>query len=283
MVNKAIVGILVLIVLTSLGVGVLIGTQLGGGDGGADTPADGSDGGDGAGDGGDGSDGDGGDATTTATNGTAANGTAASGTATSTSSATETAIPTPTPTATATPTATPTPTQTTISAYEFDTAQIEREMIEDINRVRSQRGLAAFNTGTTTWGQLRGMTRVHARAMAEERRAVFEINGNTTEERYRGADLYDRCKYQDPDGGYIVTPRTNFQAVGSTIAGREYQDDGGTRFNANESQVAQAIVTEWFDSSTHRRPLVNDGTEIAAVGVSITDDGRVYASAAICS
>lgn len=290
MVNKAIVGILVLIVLTSLGVGVLIGTQLGGD--GSDSPADGSST--------DGSSAAGGDATATASNGssngTATNGTATNGTTTATGSATVTASRTATPGSTEAPTATPTeasgetstatptPTTTTIPSYEFDTEEIENEMIEDINQGRSERGFDQFNTDTSTWRTLRGMVRVHSGAMASERLVQFEINGNTTESRYRGAELYDRCKYQDPGEGYIVPPdNSRFQAVGSSWAGQEFEDDGETRFHTEESEIAADIVSDWYSSSTYRRALVTDGVDIIAVGVTITDEGRVYAAAAICS
>jgi len=295
MVNKAIVGILVLVVLTSLGVGVLIGTQLGG-DGGSDAPADGSNGDGGSSDGGDG------EATETAVNETATNGTATNGTATNrtatngtatngtaTSTDSPTASPTPTQaqtqtasaTQTATPTATPTPTP--IPGYAFDSETIENEMIEEINDERENRGLYRYETGTLTYENVRDMAREHSQVMAEENEVRFEIGGNSTEERYRRADLYDRCKYQDPEGGFIVQPDNSFQAVGRTVAGRTFQDEGEERRYTNESQVAQDIVEDWFESSTYRRPLVNDGVDIIAVGVTVTDDGRVFAAAAICS
>lgn len=283
MVNKAIVGILVLIVLTSLGVGVLIGTQIGGGGGGA--PADDGDGGDGSS-----TDGSGGDATATptnttngtATNGTATNGTATNGTATPT---TTTQAPTATPDQTATPTQTGTPTATTIPSENFSTSLIEAEMIEDINRGRGDRGLDRYSSGGTTWRQLREMVRTHSDAMAAEQRASFAINDYANaSERYKGSNLYDRCKYQDAEGGFIVKPTNDFQAVsGKVKAGQEYTDDGQTRFNANESAVAQAIVDDWFASPTYQRPLLTEETDLIAVGVTLADDGEVYASAAICS
>lgn len=280
MVNKAIVGILVLIVLTSLGVGVLIGTQLGG----SEAPADES-----SSDGGTADGGDGGDSTTAAADGTAANGTTTNGTAvnaTETATVTASSTPTPTPTATPAPTATPTPTRTTIPSYNFSTSQIEQEMIAGINERRSSSGLHQFETDTSTWRDVRSMTRIHSQAMANQRRSSFRTDAYAdASERYRGEGVFDRCKYQDADRGYIVTPSNSFQAVGDTWAGQEYEDGGETRFNGDESQVAEAILEDWYSSSTYRRPLVNDdeNVELIAVGVSITDDGRVFASAAICS
>jgi len=121
--------------------------------------------------------------------------------------------------------------------------------------------------------------------MAAERRATFAINGYANaSQRYKGAGLFERCKYSDAERNFIVEPKNDFQAVSGKIeAGREYPDGGQTRFNANESAVAQAIVDDWFASSTYQRPLLTEETELIAVGVTLTDEGEVYASAAICS
>ena len=260
MVNKAIVGILVLIVLTSLGVGVLIGTQLGGG---GDVPGAQ-----------DGATGDGtapeseaqGTATTTETNGTVA-------TATLTTTATANATATATPTTTATPTPTATPSR------ELDAEAIEREIVAAVNRERTDRGLDAFETDTTTAGRVQQMARYHSRAMAEEQSRSYNVDGNTTAQRYEEAELFARCRYQDPDTGDIIDPDNDFQSLGKTSV---YDDDGTTRVHENESQAAQTIVDDWFDSATYRTPLVENGVSIVGIGVTITDDGAVYASAAIC-
>jgi len=147
-------------------------------------------------------------------------------------------------------------------------------MLTAINDERASRGLYEFTTIGTTFEEVRQMVRIHSRGMADEHRASFVVNGNDTEGRYRGAELFNRCSYQDPDGGQIVDPDTNaFQAVGS-VELSEYE---------SEDAVAQAIVDEWFSSSTYKRPLVNDGAERIAVGVTFGDDGEAYAAAAICS
>jgi len=185
-------------------------------------------------------------------------------------------------TQTATPTATPT--RTAIPPERFDTKQIEAEIIEEINRGRKDRDLTAFDTGTTTWRELTQMARTHSEAMAADERVSFASGEYANaEERYKGANLYSQCKYKDPDGGYIVYPDNEFQAVGETVAGRVDTSQSQTLINENESAVATTIVDDWFASSTYKRPLRNEGTELIGVGVSITDDGRVYASAAICS
>lgn len=257
MVNKAIAGILVLIVLTSLGVGVLIGTQLGGNGGVSDVQN--------------------GDTADESATGDETEGVA---TASETNGAVNTESATPT--ATATPTPTPTPGQTTIPSSEFDAEPVEREIVAAINSGRSERGLDAYETDTTTAGRVQRMARYHGRAMAAERSLSYSADGNTTGQRYERADLSGLCRYQDPETGNLISPDNDFQAMGKTIAGREYEDDGETRFNGNESQVAQAIVEDWFASSTYRTPLVERGPDLVGVGVTITDGGEVYASVAIC-
>ncbi|PSP94865.1 hypothetical protein BRC91_04180 [Halobacteriales archaeon QS_4_62_28] len=252
MVNKAIVGILVLIILTSLGVGVLIGTQLGDSGGIQQDTADGA---------------STGESETTQT-ATATPTTAATGTPAETTTQTATATPTVTaaPTATATPTPAP--------AASFDPATIEQEMLTAINEGRADRGLYEFTTSGTTFEQVRQMVRVHSRGMVDEGRASFVIDGNDTEGRYRGAELFRKCAYEDPDGGNLVDPDQNsFQAVGSEDLSA-YE---------SEAAVAQAIVDDWFSSSTYKRPLVNRGASRIAVGVTFTENGEMYAAAAICA
>jgi len=124
------------------------------------------------------------------------------------------------------------------------------------------------------------MARYHSQAMADEESLSYEVDGNTTAQRYEEAELFARCRYQDPDTGDIIDPDNDFQSLGKTTT---YDDDGTTRVYENETQVARTIVDDWFASSTYRTPLVERGPTIIGVGVTITDGGTVYASATICN
>ncbi|MFB6309066.1 MAG: CAP domain-containing protein [Haloarculaceae archaeon] len=262
MVNKAVLGILVVVVVASLGVGILIGMQLGGGAAPADGGSDG---------GGCGSDGSGG-ATTTPTNGTAnATATPTNGTANATA--------TPTP---ATPTPTLTPERTTVPPRRFDEREIALAVVDGINEeIREPRGLATLSGRSRTAGQLSVMADNHSISMADEGKVIHEINGNNSADRYRANDLYDTCKFESNTGEFIVSADDNqLEAIGRTVAGRTY-DDG--QFNANETAVAQAIVEEWRTSSTYRQPFLYENIEHVGVGVEITRAGDVYVTANVCS
>jgi hypothetical protein len=240
------------------------------------------------------------DATPLPSPGATVTGTAApTATATVTATGTATATATVTPTATATPTATPRP---TVSPSEFDEEAIATHIERLINRRRQAAGLEPLSRNGTTVGTVVEMARAHSEAMADEGDPTHEIAGNTSTDRYRAYELYNVCSWQKPGEEGFARPDANgvtdspngFETVASTIAGREYefQRDGETitRFNADEQDVAEAIVNQWWNNTgvdstdrlyyRDRLTLPNAGR--IGVGVEVTQFGEVYATANLC-
>lgn len=268
MVNKSVVGILVGIVFAALLVGVLIGTMIGGGGGGGDGAAAT-------------------DGTPTAVEATplpetdSPTPTATPGTATA---PTATATPDGTAVATATPD-TPTPTQvrTTILPRRFDETRIENLVEQRINERRAADELDELERRGQTVNRVKTMARNHSVSMANAGSTVHTIGGQSSADRYERYDLYATCQWDAAGGDYIVTADDNaLEAIGQTYAGQEYTQGGETRFNANETMVADAIVDRWWNQTLYHDRLTLPNANRIAVGVEITQSGEVYATANLC-
>ncbi|MBV0923327.1 CAP domain-containing protein [Halomicroarcula limicola] len=243
MVNKVLIGLAGVVLLSAVSVGVIIGSQLDGGLASAPTE-----------------------------------------TPTESQGNIETATATPAP-ATATKTATPVRTErrTSISPSRFNETAISTYVATYLSDARAAEGIDRFETGGRTAKRVEAMAQGHSEAMAEARNAAHTIDGVTSAERYENHDLTQYCEFKSAEHSYIETPRRNrFEAVGATVAGQTYEANGETQFNANDSAVAQAIVNEWLRSDTYRERLFLDNAERLGVGVVVTDDGDVYATANIC-
>lgn len=248
MVNKVAVGVLAMVVVASLGVGILIGMQLGGG-GGASAPA----------------------ATAPTTDG---------GTETPASQQSNGGDAA---TATATPAEEQIERHTEIPARQFDEEEIAAHVARFANEEREAQNRTRLSTGDATATRVSAMASNHSVAMADHGDTAHNIDGLTTTARYKDNDLFERCKFKSPEGSYISTPDEKFELIGQTYAGTEYRDDGETRFNADEEDVARAIVDEWNESSTYSDRLLVRGPTRMGVGVEVTSEGTAYATIDVCA
>ena len=245
MVNKTAVGLLGVVIVASLGVGVLIGMQRGGG---ADT------------------------ATTTVPSSGDQTGTPTpSQSGTSSSSTTET------------PAGESTEQRTTIPARQFDEGEIASHVAEFVNQERQNRDLQRLETGDATSTTVAAMARNHSVGMADAGNVTHEVEGVDTAGRYRQNELFERCKFKSPEGSYIRQPDEEFELIGMSYAGTPYQDDGEEQFNGDERAVARAIVDDWMQSSEYSERLLVKGPTRMGVGVEVTDGGKVYATMDVCA
>lgn len=240
--NKVLLGVLVIIVAASMGVGVLIGMQLGGSEGEQ---------------------------------------------AAATTPATEAETPTPIPTAdeqgTESSGGEQTPEQTPIPAYEFNEREIRLAVTSMINDRRAEADLDAMRTDSRTAERLAALAQNHSDTMAEREVLNQTIDGRNSEARYKAADLFERCKISSPQNNYFIDATGNdLEVVGKTVAGRPYSDLGQTAFNENETQVAEALVDDWYDNPRLSSRLGYENAAHLGVGVAIADDGTVYATATVC-
>jgi uncharacterized protein YkwD len=266
MVKKAVVGLAFVVILSAFGAGIFVGMQAFGGAS-AEPAADG--------DGSATTDDGGGDDAATAT-ATETNETTPTNETTDTNETTE-----PEPTPTATPTPTPSEQEPYIPPSYFDEAAIEQHVAEHVNRERQSRVLDSLrNTGTTA-NELSAMARGHSQNMAREGQTVHTIDGKNSHDRYQDAGLAETCKYQRES--YIQSSRDNaFESLGRTTAGTVYTEDGEERLNRDEEEVADAVVTEMFNSVIYSDRLTYEGTTRVGVGANVTAEGRVYVTVNVC-
>ncbi|MCU4800821.1 CAP domain-containing protein [Halobacteria archaeon HArc-gm2] len=243
MVNKTAIGILGVVVMASLGVGVLIGMQLGGGTSAPVTTSPAA---------------DGGTATTTSDQTSGDDGAA-------------------------TPSESTSERQTTIPARQFDEAEIANHIAKFVNQEREAQNRTQLGTGDATATRVSRMASNHSVAMANHGSAAHKVDGVSTTNRYRNHDLYERCKFKSHEGSYIDTPDEKFELVGTTYAGTHYQADGQERFNGDERAVARAIVDNWNESSTYSDRLLVGGPTRMGVGVEVTSTGKAYATVDVCA
>ena len=210
---------------------------------------------------------------------------AADGTATVTAAPTPTATPYPTltPTSTPTPTPTATPALTDIPADAFDEAEIEHLVGEYLNDRRASAGLDPLAIEGQGVDRLTEMARGHSVQMANIDAAIHKIDGVTSAERYRDHELYERCRWSSPDGNTLRTADDNaLEAVGRTVAGEPYRDNGTRKFNGDERAVARAVVDAWWNTSTYRPRLSYPNADELGVGVEITRRNDVFVTANVC-
>jgi len=205
---------------------------------------------------------------------------------TPTPTATPTAVPTPTPTATptVTPEPTPTPTQTPMLIRRFDTAEIERELRRMLNDWREEEDLREFSQPDGRLvRQINRMALSHSVAMADEGKTIHEIDNVTSAQRYRNYDLFETCQFKKDGAQYIVTPtRNRLEVLGKTYAGKAYETSNGTRYNENETEVAQAIFESWTASRVFRDRLSYANATRIGIGVETTEDNEVYVTGNLC-
>ncbi|WP_136715402.1 CAP domain-containing protein [Halorientalis salina] len=256
MVNKTALAVLGVIVLVSMGVGILIGMQLGG-----PTNNQASDGGGSGTNGGNGNGGDNGD----------------SGSPTPIPGG-ETEVPTSTagpssPSVTESGTPEPGETRTVVGFRRYDSDDIETEMERFINEYRQSRGLDPLSTTGLTAKRVDWMARNHSIAMAAEGKAIHKIDGQSSADRYREADLYGVCQFQKDGGGATISvDNAMFENV-ETVSAEYY---------LNDTTIAREIVDQWTSNQYLRTRLTYENANQIGTGVEITDSGDVYATANVC-
>ncbi|MGQ3411929.1 CAP domain-containing protein [Natrinema sp. LN54] len=151
----------------------------------------------------------------------------------------------------------------------LDRSQVERDVHEAVNEERTARGLEPLSFDT----ELRDIARGHSEDMAE--RGYFshvDPEGNDF------ADRYDAAGYECSANGY-----TGGENIAQTwYDTRVATGDGEIVRYENERELADGIVTQWMNSPDHRENILASQWENEGIGVSVTDDGRVYVTQNFC-
>lgn len=172
--------------------------------------------------------------------------------------------------------------RTEVPPSSFDETTIAASIAALLNEERAAAGVTELSTTGRTADTLQAMASNHSDAMAAAGEVNHTINGQDSYDRYQANDLESQCQFSE-SGASLETPTGDrFEAVGSTVAGQSYLEDGEQRFNGNESAVASALVDHWLSTLPYQNRLTLDGADRVGVGVTVTDDGRVYATVNIC-
>lgn len=187
-----------------------------------------------------------------------------------TSTPVPTPTPTPTPTATPTPTPTPEPQQVTVDQSELVTA-IESEINE--NRSFNDK----YATDTSTASQLSRMANAHSQDMANQQFLSHNVGNGNSGERYERNGLFNQCQFQVDN--YIIDASDNdLEAIGRVDARSYASGDAGTL----EERLAAALVSDWETSSTYSERISYENAEYMGVGVAVSSNDEVYATANFC-
>jgi len=134
-----------------------------------------------------------------------------------------------------------------------------------------------FSTETKTGMKLDTLSKNHSRDMSQSATVSHDVSNGDSEDRYRSAGLYELCQFQEQE--YIVNAQRNRLESIARVDLNEYR---GETAELTEQNVADVIVEDWFNSITYRDRLRYENAEHLGVGVNISEDGQVYATAAVC-
>lgn len=176
------------------------------------------------------------------------------------------------------------PETTTIAVRRFDESEIVSEIKQQVNEERTARGREPLSTGGTTSNTLDEMATSHSVTMADEADLGHNVDGTTSKQRYEQYGVFESCSFLSASGGKIIdAERDRLEVLGQTVAGRPYEDPyGDEQFHKNETAVANDIVRGWFKSGIFSDRLVYENADHIGVGVEITKDGDVYVTGNVC-
>ena len=160
---------------------------------------------------------------------------------------------------------------------ELNRSTIEQEVHREINERREARGLRPVEYDE----QLQIIARSHSRDMAE--RKYFSHDSP------EGKDL----EYRYNEHGYscrVPTGSGTYAGGGENIAytysnERIQLDSGGTAYYSNETEIAEGLVNQWMNSTSHRENILRPYWQNEGIGIYIIEiDGktRVYATQNFC-
>ncbi|GAA5434059.1 CAP domain-containing protein [Haloarcula japonica] len=185
---------------------------------------------------------------------------------------TQPATATPSMTATSSPTVTP---DLASTEQNLSTDHIESLIKSNINDHPDS--VTTLSTDTTTAVKLDNLSKNHSNTMSQSATVSHDVGYGNSETRYRNADLYERCQFKEQK--YIANAKRNRLESIDRLNLNEYR---GETAEITEQNVADTIVDSWFNSFTYRDRLRYENAEHLGVGVSISEDGQVYATATVC-
>lgn len=144
---------------------------------------------------------------------------------------------------------------------EINETRTERLVREKVNQRRSERGLSRVTESTG----LNEQSRLHSTDMAAHDELAHDLPGSTTDKRLSQAS----CS----TGGENVAQSWVFD---------EIETESGTEYISDEEELANALTRQWMNSPGHRENMLRTQWSETGVGITITDENKVYATQTFC-
>ncbi len=158
----------------------------------------------------------------------------------------------------------------------INTALLEQEVHDQVNRVRGEHGLPELGTEPA----LAGIARAHSRDMAAH--GYFgHRNLDEWDATARGAAAGFTC-YRDPGHDVSSAIAENLFAVYTDEPLAQETGSGMLRYPATEAGIAEMAADAWMFSPGHRENLLDPGAVREGIGVASSADGLVFVTENLC-
>ncbi|MGM0447081.1 MAG: CAP domain-containing protein [Methanobacteriota archaeon] len=145
---------------------------------------------------------------------------------------------------------------------EINETQVEQLVSEEVNQRRSERGLSQLSESAS----LNEQSRLHSDDMAAHDDLAHDLPGSTTDERLSRASC--------PTGGENVAQSWVFEDI---------ETESGTEYLTDEEELANSLTRQWMNSPGHRENILRTQWSETGVGITITDENKVYATQMFCA
>lgn len=145
---------------------------------------------------------------------------------------------------------------------EISEQKVERLVREEVNQERSERGLSQLSESAS----LNEQSRLHSDDMAAHDELAHNLPGSTTDERLSQASC--------PTGGENVAQSWVYEDITT---------ESGTEYLTTEEELASSLTRQWMNSPGHRENMLRTQWSETGVGITITDNDKVYATQMFCA
>jgi len=166
-------------------------------------------------------------------------------------------------------------TKSELTEQKLNVENIESLIEKNVNNHRSS--VTTLSTDTNRAAELDQLSKSHSKDMVQSRTLAHNVTSGDSEARYRSTGLYQECQFVGQ--GSVINAKNNRLEA---IARANLDEYRGETVEDSEQNIAEGIVQDWFNNTTYRERLRREGAEDLGVGVEISENGRVYATAAVC-
>lgn len=145
---------------------------------------------------------------------------------------------------------------------EINETQAEQLVREEVNQRRSERGLPRL----TESDSLNEQSHLHSDDMAVHDELAHDLPGSTADERLTRAS----CS----TGGENVAQSWIYEDI---------ETESGSKYITDEEELANSLTRQWMNSPGHRENMLRTQWSETGVGITITDENKVYATQMFCA